>query len=118
MYRRKWAQRWTHHRNLLSRGHSEVSLFYGVIQMALIVWLTIRDSVSIDRQWVIVIIPAIFVVGAGIQYLVGYVMDQTGIIRDYQAWDAERNPLIVDILNRVRSSGEKGERSENAGDTR
>jgi len=89
---------YAHHRNLLSRGHTEISLFYGIIQMSLIVWLTLRDMITIHREWVFVIIPAIVLFAGTVQYLVGYFMDRYKVIDDLQKWDFERNPQVMQIL--------------------
>jgi len=94
-------KRWAHHRNLLSRGHSEISLFYGVIQMALIFWLFLRDITTFSRVWMLVIIPVVVILATIIQYFIGWFMDRNGLIKDYQEWDTERNPIITAILKEV-----------------
>uniref|UniRef100_A0A6M3K9W7 Uncharacterized protein n=1 Tax=viral metagenome TaxID=1070528 RepID=A0A6M3K9W7_9ZZZZ len=91
---------YAHHRNLLSRGHTEISLFYGIIQMSLIVWLALRDMVTIHREWVFVVIPGIVIFAATVQYLVGYFMDRFRVIEDLQEWDMSRMPQIRELLKR------------------
>lgn len=70
--------------------------------MSLIIWLALRDSVSIRRYWVFVIIPVLILVAGGLQLLVGYLMDRWKMIHYYQRWDTERNPVISDILKEVK----------------
>jgi len=94
---------YAHHRNLLSRGHTEISLFYSIIQMSLIMWLALRDMMTIHREWVFIIIPGIVLVAATIQYFVGYFMDRYRIIEDLQEWDMSRMPQIKELLKRAKN---------------
>ena len=75
--------------------------------MSLIVWLTLRDMITIHREWVFVIIPAIVLFAGTVQYLVGYFMDRYKIIDDLQKWDLERSPLITKILKQTEVENEQ-----------
>jgi len=105
----RFKKRYAHHRNLLARGHTEISLFYSTISMSLIVWLAIRDSVTIRREWAFVVIPLIILVAATIQYLVGYLMDRYKVIQDLQEWDFSRNPLIQYLYDKAKREVEDNE---------
>jgi len=101
MQKERIKKRWIHHRNLLARGHTEVSLFYSTIQMAILIWLFLRDLMSFSRFWIFVIAPACAILVILIQYLVGYMMDRYGMIHELQEWDFERNPMVMKILEIV-----------------
>ena len=102
--RRTLKERWAHHRNILSRGQSEISLFYGVISMSLLLWLSLRDAFTIPREWSVFILPAIIVIAGIAQYIVGWIMVRTRFIEEIQKWDGEKNPLLTEILEKI---GEK-----------
>lgn len=86
-----------HHRNLLSRGHTEISLFYSTIQMSILVWLFLRDIMTVSRVWIAIIAPVCFLLAIGIQYLVGYLMDRWKLIDALQEWDFKRNPVVMGL---------------------
>lgn len=97
--------RWAHHRNLLSRGQTEISIFYGVISMSLLLWLTLRDMFTIPREWVVFILPGIILSAGAAQYIVGYFIWKWDLIKEYQKWDSEQNPMLTDILeNTIENS--------------
>lgn len=86
-----------HHRNLLSRGHTEISLFYSTIQMGILLWLFLRDVMTISRFWTAIISSTCFLLAIGIQYLVGYLMDRWKLIDALQEWDFKRNPVVMGL---------------------
>ena len=91
---KKWI---IHHRNRLARGQTELSLFQGVVQTGLILWLFLRDLMTIPRGWVFFFFPVCLCGVLIAQYVVGYLMDRYKMIDAIQNWDAERNPYLVDI---------------------
>lgn len=95
---RKIKKQWVHHRNLLSRGHTEISLFYSTIQMSILIWLFLRDLMTFPRVWIFIIAPACGIAAIAIQYFTGYFMERYKIIDDLQEWDFERNPVITRLL--------------------
>jgi hypothetical protein len=99
-----WKKRWAHHRNILSRGQSEISLFYGVVSMSLLLWLSLRDAFTIPRAYGVFIVPAIIILAAVAQYLVGWVMVKIRFIEEIQRWDAEKNPMLKEILEKVNEN--------------
>ena len=97
-----WRKRYTHHRNLLSRGHTEIGLVYGTLQMAILIWLFLRDLMSFSRTWIFIIAPIVAIIAILIQYLIGLFMDRTHLIDDIQEWDAQRNPLFKKIEEQTK----------------
>lgn len=98
---RRIKKRWVHHRNLLSRGHTEISLFYSTLQMSILIWLFLRDLMTFSRIWIFFIAPICFIAAIAIQYLTGYFMDRFKIIDDLQEWDTERNPVFMNMKNKL-----------------
>lgn len=108
MDKEKWLRRWSHQRNLLSRGHTEVSLFYAVIQFSILVWLALRDILDIPASAYIIFFPLLIIVVFLAQYFIGYLMDRYKLIDKYQEWDAERNPYLVSIKKQTKHRSDTG----------
>ena len=99
---RSLKKTWIHHRNRLARGQTEISLFYGVIQTALLLSLFLRDIMTFHRVWLLIFLPACFLGVTALMYLIGWYMDTHGLIDELQDWDAERNPMLKEIRNIVK----------------
>jgi len=101
---KKW---FINHRNRLARGQTELSLFQGVIQTALILWLFLRDLMTIPRLWVFLFFPVCLLCVMTIQYFIGYFMDRCKMIDEIQEWDFDRNPQIKKILLNTKNAKSK-----------
>jgi len=97
-----FKKRLIHHRNRFARGQTELSLFQGVIQTALIFWLFLRDLMTFPREWVFFFFPICLCGVLIVQYLIGYFMDRFKMIDEIQDWDAARNPYLKDIRKKVQ----------------
>lgn len=69
--------------------------------MSLLLWLSLRDAFTIPRAWGVFILPVIIVCAGIAQYVVGYVMVKTQFIEEIQKWDGEKNPLLIEILEKL-----------------
>ena len=92
---------YAHHRNLLSRGHTEIGLVYSSVQMGILVWLFLRDVTTFSRLWLFALLPGIVLLALAIQYGVGWLMDRHKVIDDLQKWDMSRNPQVMEILRQI-----------------
>jgi hypothetical protein len=69
--------------------------------MSLLLWLSLRDAFTIPRAWGVFILPLIIVIAAVAQYVVGWIMVRTRFIEEIQKWDGEKNPLLIEILEKL-----------------
>jgi hypothetical protein len=100
-------KQFVHHRNLLARGQTEISLFYGLINMCLLFWLFLRDVITVPRVWIVIIAPVCFLIALGMQYLVGYLMNRWKLIDELQKWDFERNPVVMGLVGKPEAGEPK-----------
>ena len=106
MDKANFRKKFIHHRNLLSRGHTEASLVFSLFQYSMIFWLFLRDLVTIHRVWMLVIIPVSAILATAIQYAIGFFWDKARFVDEDNAWISERNPILMDILNKTGKKGE------------
>ena len=101
MDKAKLRKRFIHHRNLLSRGHTEASLVFSLFQYSMIFWLFIRDLITIHRVWMLLIIPLSAILATAIQYTIGYYWDKGKFVDEDNVWISERNPVLMEILSKA-----------------
>jgi len=99
MDEKRIIKKYIHWRCILVRGHSEVSLLWSVISQTLIVWLAIRDAVTVQRIHALWIIPAIMVLAIIVQFVIGWVWEKKKLVNEEQAWVMERTEAIQELLN-------------------
>lgn len=76
--------------------------------MSILVWLFLRDIMTVSRVWIAMIAPVCFLLAIGIQYLVGYLMDRWKLIDALQQWDFERNPVVMGLTGQSGHGGQNG----------
>ena len=86
-------------RCVLMKGHSEVSLVMSIISPVLLVWLTLRDAVTIARIHALWILPCLIVVAVIVQLIIGMIWDKKKLVEAEQSWLMERTPEIQELLN-------------------
>jgi len=96
-----WMQRYIHHRNLLLRGYSEVSVIIGIFNNTLLVWLFLR-SLGVENKY-IVILPFLVCLVIIILYMIGRVYMRQGMIAEDYSWQAHQNPAWKELMTVLRS---------------
>ena len=81
------------------KGHSEVSLVMSIVSPVLLVWLTIRDAVTIARVNALWIIPCLIVLAIIVQVIIGMIWDKKKLVEAEQSWLMKRTPEIQELLN-------------------
>jgi len=95
-------KKYIHHRSLLVKGHSELSLAVSVFNYAMLMWLTLRDIITFPRIYVLLILPGTFVVVFIIQYIIGWIWERKKLVNEEQDWLAVRNPVLKEILREAK----------------
>ena len=100
MDEKRIIRKYIHWRCILVRGHSEVSLLWSVLSQTLIVWLAIRDSVSIHRIHALWILPLIMILALIVQFVIGWVWEKKKLVDAEQKWIMDRTEAIQELLNK------------------
>jgi len=87
-------------RCVLMKGHSEVSLVMSIVSPVLLVWLTLRDAVTIARIHALWIIPVLVIVAIIVQIIIGMIWDKKKLVEAEQSWLMKRTPEIQELLKK------------------
>ena len=98
MDEKKVIRKYVHWRCVLMRGHGEVSLVMSIISPVLLIWLTLRDAVTIDRIHAIWILPCLIIMAIIIQIIIGMIWDKKKLVEAEQSWLMKRTPEIQTLL--------------------
>ena len=93
-------------RCVLMKGHSEVSLVMSIVSPVLLVWLTLRDAVTIARIHALWIIPVLVIVAIIVQIIIGMIWDKKKLVEAEQSWLMKRTPEIQELLNKKEKPNE------------
>ena len=89
-----FTKKYVHNRSLFTRGNQEVQYLMSFFQQAILIWLFVRDLLSIPTGWVVYFVPAYFVVKFCVEWSLGRYFDRTDVISEEQRWYTERNPIF------------------------
>lgn len=100
MDKAKIAKAYVSWRCVLMRGHGEVSLVMSIVSPTLIIWLTLRDAVTIARIHALWIIPSLIVLAVIVQFAIGWVWDKKKLVNYEQEWLMDRTEAIQELLKK------------------
>jgi len=88
------SDRYVHHRNLLSKGNTEIGLILTSFSQGLLVWLTLRDAFSIGRRWVILVLLMAVIVNIIVKWAFGWFYNRYHMFDREHAWNTRRNNVF------------------------
>ena len=102
----KFINTYIHHRSLVVKGHAELSLAASVFQYVVLLWLFLRDMLDISRSYIFIVVPVASILVLGGQYVIGWVWDKKGFVKEEQDWITVRNPQIQAIIKAIKKEVE------------
>ena len=85
------------------RGHGEVSLVMSIISPVLLIWLTLRDAVTIARIHAIWILPCLVILAVIVQLIIGWIWNKKKLVDAEQTWLMDRTPAIQELLKKEKN---------------
>ena len=93
--------RYIHHRNLISKGISEINFIRYIGQFSLIAGIAFKymmERSTEESLWLTVIIAAILLV---VCWIIGKVWDITSLYDEEANWNNKRNPFVKNVEKKI-----------------
>lgn len=103
MDEKSFIKKYVSWRCVLMRGHGEVSLVMSIISPVLLIWLTLRDAVTIARINALWILPCLVIMAIIVQLVIGMIWDRKKLVDEEQNWLMDRTPAIQELLKKRES---------------
>lgn len=110
-------KRFIHHRNLLIRGHGELSLVISGIQQGMLIWLILRDMFPpsiMKRSYIVPVVMICIVLISLIKWIWGWLFDKYKLVDQDMSWIMTRTPemqeldsKLTEILERMDETNHK-----------
>ena len=99
-----------HHRNRLLKGYSEVSIFIGLFNNMMVLWIFLKYAFNIKNTY-FWILPIVAAAALSIMYLFGWIWDRYKLFNEDYRWISHRNPVMMDMYETVKKNQKQADKT-------